>query len=160
MCKKFKSKNNLFYSIQTSALMDSRTIKTPQEIFLLRIVSEITSSAHKRLMEECTPGLYEYQAESLFLFETYNCFLRQQSYVPIVASGYNSAILHYTTNDRKMLDGDLLLVSLFILFFFKPYNYLRLMLQENMLDMAQMLQEHFLLMEYLQMNKGSFIKQF
>ena len=33
------------------------------------------------------------------------------SYAPIVGSGVNSTVLHYSANDRTMQDGDILLVD-------------------------------------------------
>jgi len=53
----------------------------------------------------------EYDIESFFLYLTYNCGLRQQSYPPIVASGPNGALLHYTKNTRIVKSGDLILID-------------------------------------------------
>jgi len=103
------------YTVNTTALngnlMQSRVLKSPKEINLLRLISQIDSDAHVTLMQQSKPGLYEYHMESLFLYETYNCGCRQQAYIPIVGSGYNSAVLHYNMNSRQMQAGDLLLVD-------------------------------------------------
>jgi len=95
----------------TRALFTARSIKGPQEINLLRLVSQISSDAHVELMKMCRPGMYEYNLESRFLYETYNCGMRQQAYTPIVGSGYNSAVLHYSTNKDVMLATDIVLID-------------------------------------------------
>jgi len=77
----------------------------------MRLVNQISSDAHVALMKMSRVGMYEYNLESRFLFETYNCGLRQQSYVPIVGSGYNSAVLHYSKNKNVMQDGDIVLID-------------------------------------------------
>eukprot|EP01121_Diplochlamys_sp_Union-15-3_P011833 TRINITY_DN3469_c0_g1_i1.p1 TRINITY_DN3469_c0_g1~~TRINITY_DN3469_c0_g1_i1.p1 ORF type:complete len:260 (+),score=36.91 TRINITY_DN3469_c0_g1_i1:871-1650(+) len=55
--------------------------------------------------------LYEYDLESYFLYLCYNCGLRQQSYIPIVASGPNGAVLHYNKNTRAIEKDDILLID-------------------------------------------------
>jgi Xaa-Pro aminopeptidase len=58
----------------------------------------------------CRPGLYEYEIEAEFLHEFRRHGMRP-AYLPIVGSGPNSCVLHYSTNGRRMQEGDLLLVD-------------------------------------------------
>jgi Xaa-Pro aminopeptidase len=71
----------------------------------------ITADGHRAVMAASKPGMFEYEAEALLR----GVFRRQgserQAYPPIVGSGPNSTILHYRKNDRRMQDGDLLLVD-------------------------------------------------
>ncbi len=91
-------------------LHDLRLFKSRPEITKLRRAAKIAVTAHNRAMSLCRPGLHEYEIEAEFIHE----FRRQGarlSYLPIVGSGPNSCVLHYHANDRRMEDGDLLLVD-------------------------------------------------
>jgi len=107
--------DNVSFPIDTITLIDllshSRATKTEEEITLIKIANQISSDAHATLMRNVQAGWYEYTAEDLFLYSTYTCGCRFQSYIPIVGSGANSAILHYTFNTRKINDGEFLLVD-------------------------------------------------
>jgi len=103
------------YTINQNALLGhirvARQIKTDQEIEISRISTLVTSTAHMAIMRETRLGMLESDVESIFLYENYNCGLRFQSYIPIVATGINSYILHYVKNDVEIKDGDLILVD-------------------------------------------------
>jgi Xaa-Pro aminopeptidase len=88
-----------------------RRYKTPNEQAMLRQAARISSGAHRRLMQACQPGLYEYQLAA----ELHHEFLYQGSpglaYPPIIAGGDNGCILHYCTNRCQLQEGDLVLVD-------------------------------------------------
>lgn len=92
-------------------LYEMRSVKTEKEIRVLRVVNRVSSHAHQAIMKASTPRLNEFQLHSLFKFVSHNCGLRNQSYEPIVGSGRNSGILHYTTNDQTLQNGQMLLVD-------------------------------------------------
>lgn len=98
-------------SFLNSALKDLRTVKTEKEIALMRMTSKISSIAHIQIMKECKVGMYEYQLESIYQFNCGYRGSREVAYPPIVGSGYNSAVLHYNSNSKKINDGDLVLVD-------------------------------------------------
>lgn len=91
-------------------LHDLRLYKSREELVAMRRAGRIAVQAHHRAMSICRPGLYEYQIEAEFMHEFHNHGARP-SYLPIVGSGPNSCILHYHANNRKLADGDLLLVD-------------------------------------------------
>lgn len=91
-------------------LHDLRLYKSREEGGTMRRAARIAVQAHRRAMSVCRPGLFEYQIEAEFLHE-FRCHGAQPSYQPIVGSGANTCILHYHANDRRMEDGDLLLVD-------------------------------------------------
>jgi len=91
-------------------LHDLRLYKSREEIGTMRRSARIAVQAHRRAMSMCRPGLFEYQIEAEFIHEFRN-HGAQPSYLPIVGSGPNSCILHYHENNRRMEDGDLLLVD-------------------------------------------------
>jgi Xaa-Pro dipeptidase len=107
--------NSLNFTLNTSALTatltSARQAKTPKEIVLMQYVATVSSEAHKSLMLNVRPTMWEYELESLFLYNVSFCGLRQPAYLSIVGSGVNSAILHYSANTRQVQDGDLVLVD-------------------------------------------------
>ncbi|MEQ1595760.1 MAG: Xaa-Pro aminopeptidase [Casimicrobium sp.] len=94
-----------------ATLDEMRLIKDTHEINLMRRAAEISSQAHARAMRTARPGQFEYQVEAELAHE----FIRQGSRAPaynhIVASGPNACVLHYNDSNRKMQDGDLLLID-------------------------------------------------
>lgn len=91
-------------------LHDLRLFKSRGEVGALRRAARIAVQAHRRAMSICRPGLFEYQLEAEFMHE-FRTHGVQPSYLPIVGSGANSCVLHYHANNRRMEDGDLLLVD-------------------------------------------------
>ena len=88
-----------------------RSIKSPQEIAMMRQATKISAMAHNRAREFARPGIYEYQVQA----EIEHIFRREGgigiAYPSIVASGENACILHYIENDRQMQDDELLLID-------------------------------------------------
>jgi len=109
-----KYRRGLKYPSKTISLKkiihNMRLIKSSDEIEKIKKACNISVSAHKRLMSKCRPGLTEYEMESEIIYE-FKLANSQEAYPSIVASGKNARILHYTKNNRKMRDGDLLLVD-------------------------------------------------
>lgn len=91
-------------------LHDMRLYKSRAEISSMRRAAAVAVRAHLRAMAFCRPGLYEYEIEAEFLHEFRRNGMRP-SYLPIVGSGPNACVLHYSTNGRRMQAGDLLLVD-------------------------------------------------
>ncbi|MCR3756129.1 MAG: proline aminopeptidase P II [Sodalis sp. Psp] len=90
---------------------DMRLIKSKEELAVMRRACEITALAHTRAMQQCRPGMYEYQLEGEIQHEFTRHGARFLSYSTIVGSGKNSCILHYTENTDKMKSGDLVLID-------------------------------------------------
>ncbi len=89
-----------------------RLIKSPLEIERIQHACSITERAFVRALQFIQPGIKEYEIEAELSHE----FLRQGShgfaYEPIVASGANACILHYTQNDHVCKKGDLVLLDI------------------------------------------------
>lgn len=90
---------------------DMRLIKSKEELAVMRRACEITALAHTHAMQQCQPGMYEYQLEGEIQHEFTRHGARFPSYNTIVGSGENSCILHYTENTDKMKSGDLVLID-------------------------------------------------
>ncbi|XP_010447846.1 PREDICTED: xaa-Pro dipeptidase [Camelina sativa] len=98
-------------------LAECRVIKSSLELQLIQFANDISSEAHIEVMRRVTPGMKEYQMESMFLHHSYmygGC--RHCSYTCICATGDNSAVLHYghaaAPNDRTFEDGDFALLDM------------------------------------------------
>lgn len=90
---------------------EMRLFKSAEEIEILRQAGKISALAHTRAMQQCRPGMYEYQLEGEIHHEFSRHGARFPSYNTIVGSGENGCILHYTENESVMRDGDLVLID-------------------------------------------------
>lgn len=88
-----------------------RLRKDRYEIQHMRMAAKISADAHIRAMRMCRPGLYEYQIEAELQHEMLSHGCPRLAYTPIVASGENTCILHYTENNARLNDGDLMLID-------------------------------------------------
>ena len=91
-------------------LSEMRLIKDPSEIKNMQAAANLASKAHIKAMLKTKPGLYEHHISAEFDSEFRNGN-SEHSYPPIVASGENACILHYTENNKILNDGDLLLID-------------------------------------------------
>ena len=92
-------------------LGDLRLHKTAEEVDCLRVACEITAEGHAEAMRFTRPGRYEYQVQAALEYVFRARGARRDGYPSIVASGRNACILHYTENDRRIEDGDLVLID-------------------------------------------------
>jgi Xaa-Pro aminopeptidase len=91
-------------------LDDMRLYKSPAEQLSLKRAARIAVGAHRRAMRYARPGRMEYEvmAEVVHEFRSHNA---EMSYLPIVAGGANSCVMHYRNNDQRLCEGDLLLLD-------------------------------------------------
>ena len=87
-----------------------RLVKSPQELDLLKQAIEITAQGFRRVLEFVRPGVTEYELEAEFAHE-YTRRRAKFAYGPIIASGKNACVLHYSANDQMCNDGELLLMD-------------------------------------------------
>jgi Xaa-Pro aminopeptidase len=92
-------------------LHEMRLLKSAGEIRVMRESGQIAVRAHKRAMQVCKPGMYEYELEAEYLHEFARSGCREAAYNSIVASGGNACILHYNENNEQMKKGDLVLID-------------------------------------------------
>lgn len=92
-------------------LQQLRSVKTQEEIDQIQRACCITEQGFRRVLNFVTPGVWEYEIEAEWVHE----FLRHRSkgfaYQPIIASGKNANVLHYTENNQQCQAGDLLLMD-------------------------------------------------
>lgn len=88
-----------------------RMIKSPAELAMLLHAIDATNEAHRVSWRTTKPGLYEYEVSSAMQDTYYRRGCERNAYPPIVGSGPNSVILHYSASKRRMDAGDLLLMD-------------------------------------------------
>jgi Xaa-Pro aminopeptidase len=92
-------------------LHEMRLFKSKEDLQAMRRAAAITAEAHVRAMAETKPGMHEFQVEAMILetFRTHGS--ERPAYGSIVGSGANATILHYRQNNKKMEQGELLLID-------------------------------------------------
>jgi Xaa-Pro aminopeptidase len=93
---------------QISAL---RQIKTPGELAFLQKAIDLSLDAHLEAMKMMRPGLYEYQVAAKMVEVHAMGGSEAEGYAPIVGAGPNSTTLHYDKLDRKIEDGDIIVLD-------------------------------------------------
>jgi Xaa-Pro aminopeptidase len=88
-----------------------RLRRSPAELARQRRACQISRDAHIEAMRYAQPGMHEYQVQAAVEFVFRSEGSPREAYPSIVASGPNACILHYVGNQRRMADGDLLLID-------------------------------------------------
>jgi Xaa-Pro aminopeptidase len=92
-------------------LDEMRRVKDSQEIERLRQAGRIGALGLKEAIRSSKPGMYEYQVAAMAKFVFLLHGSSGDSFLPIVGSGPNSCLLHYSDNTRKMEPGDVALID-------------------------------------------------
>jgi len=95
----------------SAIIHELRLRRSPAELIRHRRACEIAREAHTEAMRYAQPGMYEYEVQAAVEFMFRRRGSPRNSYPSIVASGPNACILHYTENNRRLEDGDLLLID-------------------------------------------------
>ncbi len=90
---------------------EMRLFKSAGELDLMRKAVAASERAHAAAMRAARDGACEYELEALLEYHFRAAGGSGMAYPSIVASGANATILHYTQNDRRMRDGDLVLID-------------------------------------------------
>jgi Xaa-Pro aminopeptidase len=94
-----------------SVVHEMRLRKTGAEIETMRSAVRITREAHELAMRQAKPGMFEYEVEAMLLDTFRRRGSERPAYGSIVGSGPNACVLHYRKNDRRIQEGDLLLID-------------------------------------------------
>ena len=88
-----------------------RTVKSDEEIEEMKNAIEVTREGIEFILKNIKPGRYEYQSAADF---EYQCALNNAklAFDTIVASGKDATILHYVTNQKPLVENDLVLFDL------------------------------------------------
>lgn len=94
-----------------TAVNRMRPLKSASEVALVRNAVDVSVQAFQNGIKNTRPLMYEYEVEAVFDYILGVNGCPWTSFPTIVASGPNSAILHYTRNSRQMMDGDLVMID-------------------------------------------------
>jgi Xaa-Pro aminopeptidase len=90
---------------------DLRSIKSAAEVEMLRRAGRIGVKAQIETMKATRPGIYEYELAALFEYVCKKEGAQSLAYNVIISSAENHPFLHYYKHNRKLLDGDFLVVD-------------------------------------------------
>jgi len=88
-----------------------RAIKDPGEIALLRKAADASVQAQLAMMRSVHPGVTEGTVAGIIIAKLMENGCERPSYAPIVGSGKNSTVLHYSDNSETMQNGDIVVVD-------------------------------------------------
>lgn len=87
-----------------------RLVKEPAELALMRRAAAIAAEAHRLAMRSARTARREHEVEAA-LIGHYRSEGAVHAFEPIVASGANACVLHYSSNDQEIARDGLLLVD-------------------------------------------------
>ncbi|HSU50903.1 MAG TPA: aminopeptidase P N-terminal domain-containing protein [Segetibacter sp.] len=99
------------YERSARILKQLRSIKTAEEIEVMREAIAVTESAFRRLLDFIKPGVMEYEIEAAIVHEFLRKRCRGVAYNSIIASGDRARTLHYVFNNEECRDGELVLMD-------------------------------------------------
>jgi Xaa-Pro aminopeptidase len=88
-----------------------RQVKDGAEIELLRKAADASIAAQQVMMRSVNPGVTELAVAGKMYASWMEHGCERASYPPIVGSGPNSTVLHYSAGDRVIQDGDVVVVD-------------------------------------------------
>ena len=88
-----------------------RQVKSEGELALMQKAIDVSVDAQFAAMKMMRPGLFEYQVAARMkeIHEMGGC--AREAYAPIVGTGFNSTVLHYSALDSEIKDGDLVVMD-------------------------------------------------
>jgi Xaa-Pro aminopeptidase len=88
-----------------------RTTKDAGEIGLIRKAVDASVAAHFAAFKAVKPDVNEHQIEVLMEYEWGKRGCERVAYAPIVGSGINSTVLHYSADDQVTQSGDVVVID-------------------------------------------------
>jgi len=88
-----------------------RAVKDRGEVDLIRRATDASISAQLAMIHAVKPGVSERAIEGLLIQKMLEGGCERPSYPPIVGSGSNSTVLHYSADGNTMKDGDVVVVD-------------------------------------------------
>jgi Xaa-Pro aminopeptidase len=93
------------------AIYAMRQVKSAGELGLLQKAVDLSVDGQLAAMRSMRPGLFEYQiaAKMKEAHEMGGC--EREAYAPIVGTGLNSTVLHYSALTQPIMDGDVVVID-------------------------------------------------
>jgi|CZKD01.1.fsa_nt_gi Xaa-Pro aminopeptidase len=101
----------LFFQDVKPMLSSVRTVKDAGEAALIRKAVDASVAAHVAAMKAVKPNVTEFEISGLMQYEWTRRGCERPAYSPIVGSGHNSTVLHYSDNSNTMKAGDVVVID-------------------------------------------------
>ena len=95
----------------TPTLDQLRLIKSPREIAMIEKATRLSGVALMEAMRSTVPGIFEYELDAVAKYVFYRDGAQGDAYYSLIGSAQNAYWPHYNAGQRKMLDGDFLLMD-------------------------------------------------
>jgi len=95
----------------TALIARLREFKSPAELTLIQKATDATVAAHLAAWHAMKSGKHEYEIAAVMTNSYFSMGCERSAYAPIVGSGPNSVILHYSANHRKMDAGEVVVMD-------------------------------------------------
>lgn len=89
-----------------------REVKTTEEIDLMKRAIDLTCRGFIEVIKAAKPGMTEHQLQAINEFFWYYGGAEYAGYPSIVGGGHNACVLHYETNRKKLVDGDIVVMDM------------------------------------------------
>ena len=101
----------VFFQDAKPFLTSLRTSKDAGEVALIRKAVDASIASHLAAMKAVKPNVKEYEISALMQYEWVRRGCERPSYAPIVGSGHNSTVLHYSEDTNTMKTGDVVVID-------------------------------------------------
>jgi Xaa-Pro aminopeptidase len=99
------------YGRAARIMKELRSVKTKEEVEVLKEAINITAKAFDRVLKFIEPGVMEYEIEAEITHEFLKRRATGHAYGCILASGDRARTLHYVENNQECKDGELILMD-------------------------------------------------
>ncbi len=111
--RKFNAWKDLPFEFVPSSdlLTQQRVVKSEEEIEYLKIAQQVSDKAFAMLLDFIKPGMTEKEVANELDYLLKKCGADEPSFDTIVGSGENGALCHAVPGDRKLREGDLVVID-------------------------------------------------
>ncbi|XP_024529008.1 intermediate cleaving peptidase 55, mitochondrial [Selaginella moellendorffii] len=88
-----------------------RVVKSPAEISLMKRVADISSQAFIQTIKTSKHWPHEHLLAATIEYESKIRGAQRMAFPPVVGSGANASVIHYSRNDQRIREGDLVLMD-------------------------------------------------
>ena len=106
-----RSNARLSYQDVKPMLLSLRTSKDPDEVGLIRKAVDASVAAHFAAFKAVKPSVNEREISALMQYEWGRRGCERAAYAPIVGSGINSTVLHYSDDSATLKSGDVVVID-------------------------------------------------
>jgi Xaa-Pro dipeptidase len=99
------------FEAAVTAIGEERQFKSAEEIKLIQYACDVNSDAFFQMFKSAQVGKFAFNLEAVLQHKYIDGYCRLNAFPTIVCTGEKCATLHYHTNDRQIVDGDLVLVD-------------------------------------------------